>query len=174
MAHNKIIAIISFGYDRFFGVENVTYNLIQQITKLDKKNKYLLFVNEHVQGLYSSSDNIKKIIVKKMASTQILKTLWLILFYPLISFIKRINITLVINGSNNFSLSPFTKNIIYIHDLGDLYIKNKYDIKRMLYIVLILISNRYFCWFNHNKDWCPSFGFKYKRYYPRTPNFMYR
>ena len=133
MAHNKIIAIISFGYDRFFGVENVTYNLIQQITKLDKKNKYLLFVNEHVQGLYSSSDNIKKIIVKKMASTQILKTLWLILFYPLISFIKRINITLVINGSNNFSLSPFTKNIIYIHDLGDLYIKNKYDIKRMLY-----------------------------------------
>lgn len=68
-----------------------------------------------------------------MARTQILKTLWLLFVYPIYSLIKGIDITIVFSGTSNFSLSPFTKNIVLIADLGEFYIKDKYDRKRMVY-----------------------------------------
>ena len=68
-----------------------------------------------------------------MARSQVLKTLWLLFVYPIYSLIKGIDITIVFSGTSNFSLSPFTKNIVFIADLGEFYIKNKYDKKRMIY-----------------------------------------
>lgn len=127
------IAIINFGFNKKSGIEIVADNMIKLIDRTDNNNIYLLYINEFVKDYYIASDKIRKIVVKKMARTQILKTVWLLFLYPIITLFERIDITLVFSGTSNFSLSPFTKNVIYIHDLGELYVENKYDKKRMFY-----------------------------------------
>ncbi len=126
------IALISFGYNRKSGIENVVDNVIRSIDGVDKENEYIMYINKYVEGYYPGSSGVSKKIVP-MAKNQMLKTLWLIFVYPLVSLIEKIDITVVFSGTNNFSLSPFTRNIVYIHDLGELYIKNKYDKKKMIY-----------------------------------------
>lgn len=125
------IALINFTYGKKTGIENVADNIIQQIDKLDIDNEYILFVNKLAQDFYITHRILKKEI--KIANKQILKTLWLLFVYPFYSFIKGFDITIIFSGTSNFSLSPSTKNIIYIHDLGELFIKDKYDKKRMFY-----------------------------------------
>lgn len=125
------IAIINFTYGKKTGIENVADNILKQIDKTDLNNEYILFVNERVKDYYITSRILKKEV--KIANRQILKTFWLLFLYPLYSLIKGIDITIIFSGTSNFALSPFTKNIIYIHDLGELFIKAKYDRKRMLY-----------------------------------------
>jgi glycosyltransferase involved in cell wall biosynthesis len=127
------IAFINFGYNKRTGIETLADNIMRQIDKIDKENEYILIVNEFAQDIYQSSSRISKKIVKKMASTQILRTLWLLFVYPIYSLIKGIDVTIVFSGASNFSISPFTKNIVFIADLGEFYIKDKYDIKRMFY-----------------------------------------
>lgn len=127
------IALINFGYNQRTGIEILADNIMQQIDRIDNENQYILIVNEFVQDLYKSTPIISKKIVKKMARSQVLKTLWLLFVYPIYSLIKGIDITIVFSGTSNFSLSPFTKNIVFIADLGEFYIKNKYDKKRMIY-----------------------------------------
>lgn len=114
-------------------MENVADNIMRQIARLDHTNEYILYVNEFAKDFYKETGSISKVVVGRLASTQIVKTFWLFLFYPIISFFNRIDITLIFSGTNNFSLSPFTKNVIYIHDLGEFYVHGKYDKKRMFY-----------------------------------------
>jgi len=125
------IAIINFTYGKKTGIENVADNLIQQIDKLDLHNEYILLVNELVQDYYSTARISRKEV--RMANRQLLKTFWLLFVYPIYALMNRIDITIIFSGTNNFAFSPFTKNIIYIHDLGELFIKSKYDKKRMFY-----------------------------------------
>lgn len=127
------IALINFGYSKKTGIEILADNIMQQIDRIDNKNQYILIVNEFVQDFYTNIPIISKKVVTKMARSQILKTLWLLFIYPIYSLIKGIDITIVFSGTSNFSLSPFTKNIVFIADLGEFYIENKYDRKRMIY-----------------------------------------
>ncbi len=127
------IAFINFSYNQKTGIEVFAENIMRQLEKLDKENEYILFVNEAAQGFYESTSRISRNVVRKMARTQILKTLWLMFMYPVYSLIRGIDITIVLSGTSNFSLSPFTKNIVFLHDLGEFYIKAKYDRKRMIY-----------------------------------------
>lgn len=127
------IALINFGYNKKTGIEILADNMMQQIDRIDNENQYILIVNEFVQDFYINTPRISKKVVTKMARTQILKTLWLLFIYPIYSLIKGIDITVVFSGTSNFSISPFTKNIVFIADLGEFYIKNKYDRKRMIY-----------------------------------------
>jgi len=127
------IVLINFGYNKKTGIEILADNIMRQIDRVDKENEYILIVNEFVQDFYTSTSRISKKVVKFMARTQILKTLWLLFVYPIYSFVKGIDITVVFSGTSNFSLSPFTKNIVIIADLGEFYIKDKYDRKRMIY-----------------------------------------
>ncbi len=137
------IAIINFTYGKKTGIENVADNLIQQIDQLDIENNYILIVNELSRDFYKTNSIFQKEL--KSANKQILKTLWLLFIYPFYSLFKRIDITIIFSGTSNFSLSPFTKNIIYIHDLGELFINDKYDKKRMLYRkYLTLPINKWF------------------------------
>jgi glycosyltransferase involved in cell wall biosynthesis len=126
------IGLINFTYNKKSGIETVADSILRQIITIDSENKYLLFVNEAAKDYYVSSVRIEKKVIK-MAGGQLFKILWLLLIYPFYSLAKRIDITIIFNCSSNFSLSPFTKNIIYIHDLGELSVENKYDIKRMIY-----------------------------------------
>ncbi|MHB8173818.1 MAG: glycosyltransferase family 4 protein [Nitrospirota bacterium] len=126
------IALISFGYNKKSGVENVIDNMVRRIDRIDKENEYIIYMNKYVEGYYVNSPGISKKIVP-MTNKRAFKTIWLLFIYPLVSLIERINITVVFSGVNNFSPSPFTKNVIYIHDLGELYIRGKYAKKKMLY-----------------------------------------
>ncbi len=125
------IAILNFTYNKKSGIENVVDYTLRHVDKIDTNNQYILFVNETFDYYINTVRISKKII--RIANSQALKTFWLLFVYPLYSLIKGIDITVVFNGSSNFSLSPFTKNIIYFHDLGELYIKDKYSKKRMIY-----------------------------------------
>ena len=127
------IALISFGYNKKTGIEILADNIMQQIYRIDNGNQYILIVNEFVQDFFKGAPGISKKVVKKMARSQVLKTLWLLFVYPIYSLAKGIDITIIFSGTSNFSLSPFTKNIVFIADLGEFYIKNKYDKKRMIY-----------------------------------------
>jgi glycosyltransferase involved in cell wall biosynthesis len=127
------VALICFGYNKRTGIETLTDNMIRQIDRIDKKNEYVLIVNEFAQEIYQSTARISKKIVKKMANTQILRTIWLLFVYPIYSLVKGIDVTIVFSGTSNFSISPLTKNIVYFHDLGEFVIKDKYDIKRLIY-----------------------------------------
>ena len=127
------IALISFGYNRRTGIETLVDNIMRQIDNIDKENEYILIVNEFAQEIYQSTSRISKKVVKKMARTQILRTLWLLFVYPVYSLIKGIDVTIIFSGASNFSISPFTKNIVYFHDLGEFAIKDKYDFKRLIY-----------------------------------------
>jgi glycosyltransferase involved in cell wall biosynthesis len=127
------VAIINFTFAKKTGIEILADNIMQQIDKIDKVNDYVLIVNEQVQDFYKMTPRISKKVVTKMASSQMLKTIWLLVIYPIYSLIKGIDITIVMSGTSNFSLSPFTRNIVFIADLGEYYIENKYDRKRMIY-----------------------------------------
>lgn len=126
------IALINFTYNKKSGIENVADNTLRQIDNVDAENNYILFVNEAAKDYYTASSRIEKKVVK-MATRQIIKTIWLICIYPLYALIKGIDITIIFNCSSNFALSPFTKNIIYVHDLGELIVENKYNTVRMIY-----------------------------------------
>jgi glycosyltransferase involved in cell wall biosynthesis len=126
------IALINFSYNQKSGIEVLADNIIRQIEKIDSQNTYIHFVNDFAKDYYIDTPRVKKIIVK-MAGKQIFKTLWLLFIYPIYSLIKGMDITIVFSGTSNFSLSPFTKNIIFIADLGEFYINEKYDWKRMIY-----------------------------------------
>jgi glycosyltransferase involved in cell wall biosynthesis len=126
------IAIINFTYGKKTGIENVADNIVRQLDKIDQTNRYFFFINNHVKNYYEGYSRIQKKVVK-LATRRIVKTIWLLCVYPFYALIKGIDITIIFNCSSNFALSPFTKNIVYVHDLGELIIENKYDSARMIY-----------------------------------------
>jgi len=89
------IALISFGYNKKTGIEILADNIMQQIYRIDNGNQYILIVNEFVQDFFKGAPGISKKVVKKMARSQVLKTLWLLFVYPIYSLAKGIDITII-------------------------------------------------------------------------------
>lgn len=119
------------------GIERYLLELTKNISKLDNKNKYILFFNQHLPIIkITDNDNFEYFITKHSTKRNIQRIIWeeFFLFFELIK--KKVD---VFHGPS--FVSPFfksSKEIITIHDLTFLFFKEGYTLMNKLYFGLFL------------------------------------
>jgi glycosyltransferase involved in cell wall biosynthesis len=131
------IGIVAFPFDKGkSGLWNYIKSIIENISKLDDKNKYYIFTyykfNIHKK-------NFKQILFKSnWVNNPTVNMLWHQTFLPY--FVKKYKIDLLHLPAGNRRLVLFKncKIITTVHDLSQFNVKEKYDVFRMLYVKRIL------------------------------------
>jgi glycosyltransferase involved in cell wall biosynthesis len=121
----------------FTGIENYIYNLLLNLKKIDKKNKYYLFFEKDRQIPIKFSDNTNfKTIIPKFPTRNQIERIALNQF-SMNSYIKRARLDVF---HEPFFTSPFFKNcptIITIYDISNYIHPEFFNLKTKLYFNLL-------------------------------------
>ncbi len=124
------------------GIGRLTYSLISEVIKIDKKNKYILLLSDEDAFPEIKNKNVKKLIFKG-AKKAVKKPYWQFVYLPYILKKEKVDIFF---SPNNFVTPPFFqgKTIVTIQDLVPLvykdYLNNFFDkIKYQLRVTLTAI-----------------------------------
>ncbi len=111
------------------GIGRLTYSLISEVLKIDKKNKYIVLLSDEDAFSEIKKRNVKKLIFKG-AKRAVKKPYWQFVYLPYILKKEKVDIFF---SPNNFITPPFFqgKTIVTIQDLVPLvykdYLNNFFD-----------------------------------------------
>lgn len=107
-------------------------NLLHNLQKIDKVNNYFIFTNSNMfDFLKTYQRNFHKLIPSVIVNRPLTAILWRQTL--LLLKLKSLKIDLYVDMFNPFIFLHSTKSIAIVRDLGECYLRNKYDYFRMFY-----------------------------------------
>ncbi len=127
--------IIGFDGSRAFtskrtGTENYSYQLLKALGKIDKKNKYIVYLNSPEETLpdWPKNFNFKLINWSR---------LWTQGGLALKTFTEKLDLLFVPSHTIPLIRKPGLKTIVTVHDLGSEYLPSLHQLKQRLYLRLM-------------------------------------
>jgi len=118
------------------GVGVYAYNIIAELVKKDKNNKYLLFVNRENRDVFSfDKDNIQTIEFPISAENVFQRIFWEQFLFPF--YLKKHQVDLLFSPSVVMPVFSSCKNVVCIHDLTPFHIKRKFNSLRTNYVKIM-------------------------------------
>src|SRR3989344_4770189 len=116
------------------GTENYSYQLIKNMSLIDTKNKYLIYIRRdtryEIRDTAKWPDNFKFVEIS-------LPRLWTQLGLAYRTFIDPLDILFVPSHTLPLIRKPGLKTVITVHDLGAEYLPGFHQLKQVLYLKLM-------------------------------------
>ncbi len=111
------------------GVENYSYQLLLHLSKIDRKNRYLVYLDPRVNPKkiagWPQNFNFKVINMPLM---------WTQLGLALQSYLDRMDVLFISAHTLPVLKNPFLKSVVTVHDLGAQYLGRMHQIKQRVYL----------------------------------------
>ena len=132
VSYNTLM-IIGYDASRAFtdskkGVENVSFNILTQLAKIDHQNTYLVFTRGQISKTFPGNFHIKNIN---------LKYLWTQIGLAAQTFIERMDVLFVPAHILPLWCKPFLKTVVMIYDFGSEYLPQAHSFKQRFYLHLM-------------------------------------
>jgi len=126
-------------YGRRAGAELYFEKILNGLLQKYPAISFIIFCNEEAyHALPEDGPRLKKRVIKWL-NNQFLKTLWLELFSKKIVEKESADVFWIHSGTNNFPGKWVIPAVVTFHDLGEYFVKNKYDFLRTFYRKVICI-----------------------------------
>lgn len=112
------------------GTENYSYNLLKALSKIDRKNQYLVYVKSLPSTIYHLPSNFRFKVIY-------LPRLWTQLGLASRTFIDPIDVLFVPAHTLPIFRKPGLKTVVTVHDLGSEYLPQMHQLKQRAYLSLM-------------------------------------